>query len=80
MPAEAVERVFEPFLRLDESRNRRTGGAGLGLAIVRSIAQAHGGRACLLPSAQGAHFCLQLPVHLDTNGHATLTDGTSAQG
>ena len=35
--------IFEPFVRLDQSRDRRTGGAGLGLAIVRSIARHHGG-------------------------------------
>ncbi|MBJ6973754.1 two-component sensor histidine kinase, partial [Vibrio cholerae] len=41
-PAER-EKVFEPFVRLDPSRDRATGGCGLGLAIVRSIAQAMGG-------------------------------------
>ena len=37
---EERERVFEPFVRLDPSRDRATGGCGLGLAIVHSIAQA----------------------------------------
>ena len=37
------ERVFEPFIRLDESRDRGTGGAGLGLAIVQRVAANHGG-------------------------------------
>lgn len=39
---EERERVFEPFVRLDPSRDRATGGCGLGLAIVHSIAQAMG--------------------------------------
>ncbi|OYX30629.1 MAG: hypothetical protein B7Y99_11430 [Caulobacterales bacterium 32-69-10] len=41
------ERVFEPFFRGEPSRSRETGGAGLGLAVVRSIARAHGGDATL---------------------------------
>jgi signal transduction histidine kinase len=41
-PAE-MERVFDPFYRGEPSRSRETGGAGLGLAVVRSIARAHGG-------------------------------------
>ena len=35
--------MLEPFYRLEESRNRETGGVGLGLAITQSIVQAHGG-------------------------------------
>ncbi len=41
--ADVLDRVFEPFERGDPSRSRATGGLGLGLAIARSIAQAHGG-------------------------------------
>lgn len=41
------ERVFEPFFRGEPSRSRETGGAGLGLAVVRSVARAHGGDAVL---------------------------------
>lgn len=42
VPAE-LDRVFEPFFRSEPSRNRETGGIGLGLAVVRSVARAHGG-------------------------------------
>jgi signal transduction histidine kinase len=43
VPENEIERVFEPFVRLEGSRSRETGGAGLGLAIARSIFRAHGG-------------------------------------
>ncbi|NIA70022.1 HAMP domain-containing protein [Pelagibius litoralis] len=43
IPEDQLEQVFEPFVRLEESRSQDTGGVGLGLAIARSIAHAHGG-------------------------------------
>ena len=43
VPPSDLERVFEPFVRLEASRSRETGGAGLGLAIARSIFRGHGG-------------------------------------
>ena len=43
IPAAELERVFEPFYRLDDSRNRAHGGTGLGLTIARNIARMHGG-------------------------------------
>lgn len=43
IPPEDIERVFEPFVRLEASRNRRTGGVGLGLSIARSVLRGHGG-------------------------------------
>lgn len=43
LPASELDRVFTPFYRLDASRNRDTGGAGLGLAIVRSCVESSGG-------------------------------------
>jgi signal transduction histidine kinase len=43
IPEADLDRVFTPFHRLEESRNRRTGGIGLGLSVARSIARSHGG-------------------------------------
>lgn len=43
IPLDELERVFEPFYRLESSRNRDTGGTGLGLSIARDVAQVHGG-------------------------------------
>jgi signal transduction histidine kinase len=50
---EYLERVFEPFFRLESSRNRDTGGTGLGLSIARDVAQAHGGTLQLRNRLQG---------------------------
>jgi signal transduction histidine kinase len=43
IPSDQRQTVLEPFHRLEKSRNRATGGAGLGLAVVRSLVEAHGG-------------------------------------
>jgi len=53
IPADEAERVFEPFFRGEPSRSRETGGAGLGLAVVRSIARAHGGDVVLTARPAG---------------------------
>lgn len=60
IPQEERERVFEPFVRLDPSRDRATGGCGLGLAIVHSVAQAFGGDVTIDSSPLGGasvRFC-----------------------
>jgi two-component system OmpR family sensor kinase len=53
IPERHRERVFEPFQRGEPSRSRETGGAGLGLAVVRSVARAHGGEATVANRADG---------------------------
>jgi signal transduction histidine kinase len=47
IPPEEMERMFQPFQRLDRSRNRETGGTGLGLTTARTVAHAHGGEILL---------------------------------
>jgi two-component system, OmpR family, sensor kinase len=59
---EVAERAFEPFYRSDPSRDRSTGGVGLGLAIVAAIAKAHGGTVGVSPTpGGGATFTVVLP-------------------
>jgi signal transduction histidine kinase len=56
------ERVFERFTRLDDSRSREHGGAGLGLAIAREIVRAHGGELTAEDGAPGARLVMRLPA------------------
>ena len=53
MPEGEIERVFEPFHRLESSRSRETGGIGLGLAVVRAVARSHGGDVILRNRPRG---------------------------
>ena len=66
VPAADRERVFERFVRLDASRARSSGGAGLGLAIAREIARRHGGELTATDGATGARFVLSLPADLQS--------------
>lgn len=62
IPADMMEKVFQPFYRIEESRSRETGGVGLGLAISQSIAQAHGGEIVLQnKKGGGLRASLRLP-------------------
>jgi signal transduction histidine kinase len=60
IPEEEFERVFQPFVRLEGSRNRQTGGVGLGLSIARSLVRSHGGD-ILLFNGSGLHAVVRLP-------------------
>lgn len=60
---ENQEKIFDPFFRVDKSRSRAMGGAGLGLALVDSIAKEHGGTVKVLESSEtGSTIALMLPV------------------
>ena len=62
VPAAQRKRVFERFTRLDPARSRRSGGAGLGLALSAAVARAHGGTLDVLDAdGHGARFRLRLP-------------------
>lgn len=62
IPPEERDRIFERFVRLDDSRTRDSGGSGLGLAIVSEIVSAHGGQIAVTDApAGGARFEVKIP-------------------
>ena len=62
IPVQDRQRVFDRFVRLDESRVRTQGGTGLGLAIVKEIVDAHGGDVRVVDSPSGATLRVVLPA------------------
>lgn len=78
-----ASRIFEPFFRTDPSRSRTSGGAGLGLAIVAAIVEAHGGTVRVESApGQGATFEVRIPVvRVEDPPTAARGDGaTTARG
>lgn len=65
VPVDGREKIFEPFSRLDASRDRRTGGFGLGLALVRRVSQWHGGKVEVADSEWGGASFRMTWAHLD---------------
>ena len=62
IPDEEMDLIFEPFYRVDKSRNKKTGGYGLGLSLCKTIIEAHGGTISVKSSlGQGTIFSLLLP-------------------
>lgn len=61
IPADALERIFERFGRVDSARTRTAGGVGLGLSIVDAIVKAHGGNCTVRSDGEGTVFSLYLP-------------------
>ncbi|SHJ37482.1 sensor histidine kinase [Lutispora thermophila] len=63
IPDHLANNIFKPFVRVDDSRNSKTGGSGLGLFIAKRIAEAHGGDLILLPNKnRGSTFRITIPA------------------
>lgn len=73
LPADEVEGMFAPFARKERSRNRETGGVGLGLAIARAIARDHGGEIALNPrTGGGMEAVITLPLATATEDRRVI--------
>jgi two-component system sensor histidine kinase CpxA len=63
VPADALQKLFEPFYRLDDARGRLTGGVGLGLAITERAVRFHGGKVSAFNRAEGGLMVeIRLPL------------------
>jgi two-component system sensor histidine kinase CpxA len=63
IPAESIPQIFDPFFRVDTSRDRETGGVGLGLAIVKTCVESCGGKvSCENRAPSGLRVMVTLPA------------------
>ncbi len=76
IPPDALDRVFDRFYRVDGDRNRRSGGAGLGLSMVRAVAEAHGGTVGVRSNPGGGTlFTIAVPASARQQPVPTPADG-----
>jgi PAS domain S-box-containing protein len=76
-----LKRLFQPFMQADETLDRSKGGLGLGLALVKSLVEMHGGEVCAHSDGlgKGAEFVVELPLLSSPMGEATPARGAREQ-
>lgn len=72
IPEHLAQDIFKPFVRVDDSRNSKTGGSGLGLSIAKKIATSHGGDLELIPVEKGSCFRITFPQILQDGKKAPV--------
>lgn len=80
IPAEMLERVFEPFAQVGDSLERSQGGLGIGLTLVRSLVELHGGKVAAYSDGpnRGSEFVVRLPLRAEERAEAKDNPGTAA--
>jgi signal transduction histidine kinase len=80
VPEDALEKLFQPFYRLDDDRGRQTGGVGLGLAITERAVRFHGGRVAAFNRAEGGLLVeIHLPLLMQSSPEKTSEPLPAAQ-
>ena len=77
IPPDDLERIFDQFYRVDPSRSRATGGAGLGLTIVKRIVEAHGGTVAVQSDDQATTFTVSVPESSEVIPDEGESDGSA---
>lgn len=77
IPPEKLDRLFEQFFRLDESRASRTGGAGLGLAIAKEIVELHRGTITAESADERIRFIVRLPLTAPASGKSLSSNAAA---
>ena len=86
VPQDALDKLFQPFYRIDDARNRETGGVGLGLAITARTVRLHGGSVSAANRAEGGLVVeIRLPIRQESSTpvlsdaeHVTVSGGKEA--
>jgi len=75
VPADSLDKLFQPFYRLDDARGRQTGGVGLGLAITERAVRFHGGKVSAFNRPQGG---LVIEIRLPMIASEQITPRTTS--
>ena len=78
VPEESVDRIFDPFYRVDSDRNRASGGLGLGLAIARRSVELHNGKLAARNAHPGLMVTIELPIPGETEPRKTAEPAATA--
>src|SRR5262249_20932161 len=77
IPADAIQHVFERFYRVDESTTRTQPGTGIGLSLVKELAELHAGTLTVASHGEGTTFTITIPIRAAEAGVASAENAPS---